>query len=568
MMFSTHTLALCAQALLVLGPILAAATEPLRLQPLRNGAWPGLGSGAALSVEVVGKYAYAVFGTGGLGIFDISEPTNIQAVGGSGPMGNPTQIRVVGRYAYMATGQAGMQVFDVSNPSRPLRRGQYLSEDILSVDVVGSYAYVGSNLGLEVLDLRTLTNIVQVASYVTAGPVWDVKVVGDRAYVACGADSGCLHVLDVSNPSQVSPLGRYDANRAFFAVTVVGTTAYVAAHSEGLHILDVTDPNRMKRLGGYDTPGYAYDVAVSGAYAYVADEFAGVHVLDVSNPITVEKVGSFDPKGFAYAVQVFGTNVCLADGVGRLYVLDASNSTNLVALGSYDSSGVVYAVRASGRYAYVANGAAGIEVLDVYEPDSIRRVGGYNTPGEALGIDIMGAYAFVADGSSGLQVFDVHDPTRVVQVGSYDTGEFISSSASAIHATESKVYVADYNAGLRIYDATNPANLVRLGGLDALFSFTQVQVVGSRAYLVGNGGSELQVMDVSNPTNIMLLGSHVISDFPLARIHVVGRYAYVAVPSMDFPGLQVLDVSDPAINIPVGGYASAGQPTATSAAGG
>ncbi|MFN6125836.1 MAG: DUF4347 domain-containing protein, partial [Dolichospermum sp.] len=66
-----------------------------------------------------------------------------------------------------------------------------------------------------------------------------------------------------------------------------------------------------------------------------------------------------------------------------------------------------------------------------------------------------------------------------------------------------------------------------------------VQVVGNYAY-IGDWGSGLQIIDISNPTTPTLKGNYDTSGYALG-VQVVGNYAYVG----DFDsGLQIIDVSE------------------------
>jgi hypothetical protein len=81
-------------------------------------------------------------------------------------------------------------------------------------------------------------------------------------------------------------------------------------------------------------------------------------------------------------------------------------------------------------------------------------------------------------------------------------------------------------------------------------------VVGSYAY-VADWDAGLQVIDISNPTNLVHAGSCDTSG-PAAAVRVVGTYAYVAAREA---GLQVIDVSHPASCIRVTGYNTSGYAT-------
>jgi hypothetical protein len=115
-------------------------------------------------------------------------------------------------------------------------------------------------------------------------------------------------------------------------------------------------------------------------------------------------------------------------------------------------------------------------------------------------------------------------------------------------------YVADFEAGLQVIDVSNPTNCVRVGGHVVGGYANGVAVSGNYAYVATGGG--LSVIDVSNPTNCVLVGCYESVDNG-KDVAVSGHYAYLA--DYEDGGLQVIDVSDPANPVRVGGYVTSGE---------
>jgi Ca2+-binding RTX toxin-like protein len=100
-------------------------------------------------------------------------------------------------------------------------------------------------------------------------------------------------------------------------------------------------------------------------------------------------------------------------------------------------------------------------------------------------------------------------------------------------------YVADGGSGLQIIDISNPATPTFKGNYDTSGRAYGVQVVGNYAY-VADYQSGLQIIDISNPAAPTLKGNYQTSGNAF-DVQIVGNYAYVA----DYEGgLQILDVSD------------------------
>jgi hypothetical protein len=121
-----------------------------------------------------------------------------------------------------------------------------------------------------------------------------VQVAGNRAYLGAGAAG--LIIIDVSNPTNCVPLGKYQPGNSAGTIALSGKYAYVGDYAGTLHIVDVSNPTNCVRLGGYDTSGFAWNVAASGKHAFVADGPAGLLILDVSNPKECVRVGGHETK--------------------------------------------------------------------------------------------------------------------------------------------------------------------------------------------------------------------------------------------------------------------------------
>jgi hypothetical protein len=91
-----------------------------------------------------------------------------------------------------------------------------------------------------------------------------------------------------------------------------------------------------------------------------------------------------------------------------------------------------------------------------------------------------------------------------------------------------------------------------VGQLDTNYNATEVAVSGDYAYLCGGGA--LEIIDISNPTTPVLVGTYTPPDWtqgPCMTMAVAGNYVVTAGYAM----LNIIDVSNPATPIRVGQYA-------------
>jgi hypothetical protein len=226
-----------------------------------------------------------------------------------------------------------------------------------------------------------------------------------------------------------------------------------------------------------------------------------------------------------------------------LRVLNVQSGSAPTLVGYLEDPTLVFnGVAVTGTYAYVACGTAGLKVVDISRPTSPGIVGSFATPGYAWAVSVVGPYAYVADGAQGISVIDISNPTSPVGVGWIDT----PGAAEDIVVVNGLAYVADGNS-LQIIDVSNPSSLVVRGSqtFAAGISAVEVKVQNNIAYVAG-AGAGLITVDVSNPSSPIQLAIVPPSGSTSARtlgVVVSGSLAYVA---NYVGGLGVVDVSNPA----------------------
>ncbi|AOX01165.1 hypothetical protein BJP34_18495 [Moorena producens PAL-8-15-08-1] len=103
-----------------------------------------------------------------------------------------------------------------------------------------------------------------------------------------------------------------------YQVAIAGNTAYLADIQYGLQIIDVSDPTDPSRLGRLYLPGTPQGVAVAGNTAYVAARNLGLYIIDVSNPTApnlISNVGNKDNLYDATKVAVAGNRAYVGAGL-------------------------------------------------------------------------------------------------------------------------------------------------------------------------------------------------------------------------------------------------------------
>ncbi len=312
-------------------------------------------SGLIHSVAIDGNYAYLAAESGGLQVIDVSDPYALAAASAGGGADNAYELALNGDHAYVADDfSGGISVFDISDPANPFRTGYVaVSGEVRGVDTWGEYAFAGcGNQGLASLNISdpAAPAVVQnLAGFTGAGRL---RVYGKRAFVSDG--SGGLKIVDISDPSSMSLEGSYSASGGVADVVVEGRHAFLAAGTGGLEIVDVSDPANPSNISSLAPPfGEARGLDISGGFALVALSGGGVWLIDVADiyaPVsewvynTVEGCRGVAFSG-EYGFAAIGTE---GVGAGRIFQRDFVTSENMARSTFIDNAGVtIYRVKLS-----------------------------------------------------------------------------------------------------------------------------------------------------------------------------------------------------------------------------
>ena len=149
-------------------------------------------------VEVRGDLAYiaegSLGGTGGLRIFDVSDPEDIRPVAHYGEDCNEAlDLALTGDLVVVACAFDGFHVLDVSDPARPVRRAVVPAPEISSAWSVAAWdgrAALGHDFGVILIDLADPAAPAVIEEHGTAFTVRALHAPGDGRLVAGGGLAG------------------------------------------------------------------------------------------------------------------------------------------------------------------------------------------------------------------------------------------------------------------------------------------------------------------------------------------------------------------------------------------
>lgn len=248
-------------------------------------------------------------------------------------------------------------------------------------------------------------------------------------------------------------------------------------------------------------PGASIEkVAASGNRAVVLDDVGGVHLMDLSDTAHPRLLGTWEPLFPPTDVKVVGDRVYVSSFepgfLSTIEIVDFADPAQPNLLGYYDLPGQAVELAVQGTTVYVADWEQGLLILDASDPAWPRRISGFDTLGHIGGINVSGRYAYASDGNW-LIILDVQDPGNPRRLGFYEAG----SDIQTMEPRGNRLYLAESSGDLRILDVTEPRNILELGSYRGWGAAPKgVAVSGSFACLA-RGSAGLQVINVSDPAN-------------------------------------------------------------------
>jgi hypothetical protein len=238
--------------------------NPFPLTLLSNYKHP---SGSAQKVFVEGNYAYVAYGSAGLIILDISNPSAPSLVS-SLNIGNAFHVYVEGQYEYLIVSDS-LKIVNVSNPATPVFTGVYkpapiaYPQGIFVKDGSVFLAENGADGGLEHINATNPANPVKVNLYTYQGFTYDVAYENDLLYVGEGPR---IHKYVITSPA--SPVYAWTD-------TVGGKASAIDANQDLIFAKDGQQLKVYYRAGllySHDMMSFIYDVAANMEYVFVSGD--------------------------------------------------------------------------------------------------------------------------------------------------------------------------------------------------------------------------------------------------------------------------------------------------------
>ncbi len=388
---------------------------------------------------------------GGIEVFDVSNPGEMQRIGFIENPGGYTDIVIEGDLAYVTGGQAGLSIFNISRPNDPKVIGMLWDGHVGGeLTIAGNYVYTNhSGESATVVDITDPSSpFVKIDSLgiitgeikISNGHIFNLNVNCDMAF--CGSGLDIIETFDglpTMEDGHVTFKGRL---RGGFVssnppvMTIDRNMAYTTG-PKGVMVIDVRDTTNPVLVGGLMVPDYVSDVAVFSHYAYIpiaqghVDGLVGFHVLNLAHlsgpyPVVAFHEWEYPDDCLFYKLNITIHNALayistFHEGPGTceaLEILDLLEPlTPKRVWAEYRSFAGYEHIVIFNHLAYLISFIQSVEILDVSNPRSPSHVGYISMLENVTALSVAGEYGYVWIEGEGLKIYDWSDIKSPQQVG-------------------------------------------------------------------------------------------------------------------------------------------------------
>ena len=447
-------------------------------------------SGFAQDMTVANGRLYLA-STDGLNILSLADPLS-PTLEGTFVSQRAYAVAVRGTTAFLTSNEHGFAVIDVTEPRTPTLRGQYVARlntpPTFGLQIVGNLAFVAgffdqqSSLGrLDVLDLRSTTRPVRIASMPIAGRPYRIRTQGDTLFMSTALRG--LQAANIAIPTAPQVIGRYDLPNDVRRIVVRGEQAFVASGDEGLYVLDIKSPITPIVVANYrpiDPLTQVQSVAVAQNRAYLPTSRSGMQIVDLTLPFSPTLLGTYAENG--RDVVISDTLAYLAIENFALDVVDVSDAAMPQGLGRVPLPRRGERVVAQDGIVFASN-ERGMFVVDARDPGLPRLQIDYDIGLPAQGVAVVSGTVYLAN-QYGLDLLAPPITTTLTARGYFNLLKRPPDSF-AVAIADGRAYLATNDQGVFLLDVRNPAQPTLLTSYPG--EFDDVAVKNRRVFLASGG---------------------------------------------------------------------------------
>lgn len=270
----------------------------------------------------------------------------------------------------------------------------------------------------------------------------------------------------------------------------------------------------------YDLPGQGVVQAISATtsatqdVAYTTtggnasgDAVDGLTISHASPPVVANQSSNSEAKAYGIFVDNTNSYVYFNENNPPNHTVRIAQASNLSDVGYFDvNHGTGSSIYVSGNTGYVTVGTT-LYSFDVSSKNGSRsQLGSVNLAGTGNRVVVIGTNAYVATSNttSQLQIINVSNPSSMSVTKSINVGNGLGGVDVFVNNTQTYAYlVTSYSSGKNdfyIIDLTNTSNKYGYTTVNSMNPKGITVVPGNKAILVGSGGEQYEVFDITTPS--------------------------------------------------------------------
>ena len=244
--------------------------------------------GYAGKIAIRDSAVYLAANTFGINVVNVSQPDTPRVAITNLGVKPARNFHIMGHYLFTAISEQGVGIAEISYPTEPDVRGQFATIGYaygLATSSDSNYLFVaGGEMGLTIYNISDFQEgygIYPKAGWCDAPGDAEAIVLDENrslAFMACGTSG--LQILDYSDTASVFVAGVYDSAGYAKDLYLDDNKIYMSAQLGGMQIIDVTNPAAPKLIGAVKTK-YALGIDADDQYIYLADEDEGVLIISI-----------------------------------------------------------------------------------------------------------------------------------------------------------------------------------------------------------------------------------------------------------------------------------------------
>ncbi|MFC2162174.1 LVIVD repeat-containing protein [Candidatus Altiarchaeota archaeon] len=377
------------------------------------------------TIDLVDGYLVVTEHDAWIDILDVSDPTNPHSIAQYNyrPIevwgGYPNDVTPIGNNHFvLAVAYGGARIVDMSDPSNPKHISEISTAGrVYDVALKDGIVYAVDDSGLLAIDFNQEIPV-QLDYHKYYGRSFNIILDDNKAY--CAAAQAGVQIYDITNPSNLDPVGQWRSGTYSIGLLKNGNTLYSITNGV-ISVLDVSNPANpifIKKVD-HGSDHFGYSMVRKGNIMYATNGNLGLRIYDISNardprllstimPAGMSNPGPASGTGGIVKLYIEGDNLYVTDYYNGLIVMDISDPRNPASISKLKLPKPLFmgAVKAKDNIVYVCSAYGGtlfrVDVTDRNNPALID-----SQSGGCYSLKIEGDDVAVARWDNGVAVYPV-----------------------------------------------------------------------------------------------------------------------------------------------------------------